>query len=87
VPRLFPNIRFSQITKDGARIVHPPGTRTGPGGARARLDDELFGAGLEDQRRDLLGAVDADPGAAHPAARAVATELVRCQSDALDWTR
>jgi hypothetical protein len=49
--------------------------------------DELFGAGLEDQCRDLLGAVDADPGAAHPAARAVATELVRCQSDALDWTR
>src|SRR5512132_2786680 len=52
-------------------------------GARARLDGELFGAGLEDQRRDLLGAVDADPGAEHPAARAVATRLVRCQSEAL----
>jgi hypothetical protein len=51
--------------------------------ARARLDGELFGAGLEDQRRDLLGAVDADPGAEHPAARAVATRLVRCQSEAL----
>src|SRR5262249_7984189 len=36
--------------------------------ARARLDGELSGAGLEDQRRDLLGAVDADPGAEHPAA-------------------
>ena len=42
-----------------------------------------FGAGLEDQRRDLLGAVDADTGAEHPAARAVATRLVRCQSEAL----
>ena len=29
------------------------------------------------------GAVDADPGAEHPAARAVATRLVRCQSEAL----
>ena len=38
---------------------------------------------LEDQRRDLLGAVDADRGAEHPAARAVATRLVRCQSEAL----
>jgi hypothetical protein len=26
------------------------------------------GPGLEDQRRDLLGAVDADTGAEHPAA-------------------
>src|SRR5262249_39017020 len=51
--------------------------------ARARLDGELSGAGLEDQRRDLLGAVDADPGAEQPAARAVATRLVRCQSEAL----
>src|SRR5437660_11129414 len=62
-----------------------------PAGARARLDGEPFGAGLEDQRRGLLGAVDADPGAEHPAARAVATRLVRCQSEALahyastDW--
>jgi hypothetical protein len=52
-------------------------------GTRARLDGELSGAGLEDQRRDLLGAVDADPGAEHPAARAVATLLVRCQPEAL----
>src|SRR6516225_9876507 len=56
-------------------------------GARARLKGGLFGAGLEDlsedPRRDLLGAVDADPGAEHPAARAVATRLVRCQSEAL----
>src|SRR5262245_51976586 len=52
-------------------------------GTRARLGGEFSGAGLEDQRRDLLGAVDADPGAKHPAARAVATRLVRCQSEAL----
>src|SRR5262249_22310830 len=52
-------------------------------GTRARLDGELSGAGLEDQRRDLLGAIDADPGAEHPAARAVATLLVRCQPEAL----
>src|SRR6266481_3957410 len=52
-------------------------------GARARLDGDLSGTGLEDQRRGLLGAVDADPGAEHPAARAVATRLVRCQSEAL----
>ena len=52
-------------------------------GARARLDGELSGTGLEEQRRGLLGAVDADPGAQHPAARAVATRLVRCQSEAL----
>src|SRR5262249_16643839 len=51
--------------------------------ARARLDGEPSGAGLQDQRRDLLGAVDADPGAEHPAARAIATRLVRCQSEAL----
>jgi len=44
-----------------------------------------------DQRRGLLGAVDADSGAEHPAARAVATRLVRCESEALahyastDW--
>src|SRR6266404_9112696 len=52
-------------------------------GARARLDGDLSGTGLEDQRRGLLGAVDADPGAEHPAACAVATRLVRCQSEAL----
>src|SRR5262249_11179294 len=56
-------------------------------GARARLNGELSGAGLEDLRqdlrRDVLGAVDADPGAEHSAACAVATRLVRCQSDAL----
>src|SRR2546425_4858001 len=52
-------------------------------GTRARLGGELSGAGLKDQRRDLLGAVDADPGAEQPAARAVATRLVRCQSEAL----
>ena len=40
-------------------------------------------AGLKDQRRDFLGAVDADPAAEHPAARAVAIRLVRCQSEAL----
>src|SRR5262249_2540955 len=51
--------------------------------ARARLDGELSGSGLEDQRRGLLGAVDADPGAEHPTARAVATRLVGCQSEAL----
>src|SRR6516165_8206122 len=51
-------------------------------GTRARLDGELSGGGLKDQRRDLLGAVDADPGAEQPAARAVATRLVRCQSEA-----
>jgi hypothetical protein len=51
--------------------------------ARARLDGDLSGTGLENQRRGLLGAVDADPGAEHPAARAVATRLVRCQSEAL----
>ena len=45
---------------------------------RARLGGELSGAGL-----DLLGAVDADPGAEQPAARAVATRLVRCQSETL----
>jgi len=50
---------------------------------RARLGGELSGAGLQDQRRDLLGAVDADPGAEHPAAPAVATLLVRCQPEAL----
>ena len=42
-----------------------------------------LGPELEDQRRDLLGAVDADPGAEQPAARAVADRLVRCQSEAL----
>src|SRR5262249_53362410 len=52
-------------------------------GTRARLGGEFSGAGLEDQRRNLLGAVDADPGAEQPAARAVATRLVRCQSEAL----
>ena len=52
-------------------------------GTRARLGGEFSGAGLKDQRRDLLGAVDADPGAEHPAARVVATRLVRCQSEAL----
>src|SRR5215831_109354 len=52
-------------------------------GTRARLDGKLCGGGLEDQRRDLLGAVDADPGAEQPAARAVAIRLVRCQSEAL----
>src|SRR5262249_47813595 len=46
-------------------------------GTRARLGGEFSGAGLKDQRRDLLGAVDADPGAEQPAARAVATGLVR----------
>src|SRR5262249_22723838 len=50
---------------------------------RARLGGEFSGAGLKDQRRDLLGAVDADPGAEHPAARAVAIRLVRRQSEAL----
>src|SRR5262245_59814484 len=39
--------------------------------------------GPDYQRRDLLGAVDADSGAEHPAARAVAIRLVRCQSEAL----
>src|SRR5262245_46796400 len=34
-------------------------------GARARLDGELS-AGLEDQRRGLLGAVDADPASRSP---------------------
>jgi len=52
-------------------------------GTRARLGGEFSGAGLKDQRRDLLGAVDADPGAEQPAARAVATGLVRCQSETL----
>src|SRR5262245_38649959 len=52
-------------------------------GTRARLGGEFSGAGLKDQRRDLLGAVDADPGAEQSAARAVATGLVRCQSEAL----
>src|SRR5262252_8642256 len=52
-------------------------------GTRARLGGEFSGAGLKDQRRDLLGAVDADPGAEQPAARAVATRLVRCESEAL----
>src|SRR5262245_13557224 len=52
-------------------------------GTRARLDGEFSGVGLENQCRDLLGAVDADPGAEHPAARAVATRLVRCQSGGL----
>src|SRR5262249_14269652 len=51
--------------------------------ARARLGGELSGAGLQNQRRHFLGAVDADPGAEHPAARAVATLLVRCQPEAL----
>jgi hypothetical protein len=52
-------------------------------GTRARLGGEFSGAGLKDQRRDLLGAVDADPGAEQPAPRAVATRLVRCQSETL----
>src|SRR5262249_28356156 len=51
-------------------------------GARARVDGELSVTGLEDQRCDLLGAVDAHPGAEHPAARAVATRLVICQPEA-----
>src|SRR5262249_58327903 len=51
-------------------------------GTRARLDGELSGVGLKDQRRDLFGAVDADPSAEQPAARAIATRLVRCQSEA-----
>ena len=51
-------------------------------GARARLDGEFLQAGLEDERRDPLGAVDADPGAEHPATCAVATRVVRCQSEA-----
>src|SRR5262249_33595182 len=51
-------------------------------GTRARLDASSR-AGLKDQRRDLLGAVDADPGAEQPAARAVATRLVRCQAETL----
>src|SRR5262245_48168668 len=51
--------------------------------ARARLDGDLSGAGLQNQRRHFPGAVDADPGAEHPAARAVATLLVRCQPEAL----
>src|SRR5262249_25296428 len=50
-----------------------------PSTARGRV----LRAGLKDQRRDLLGAVDADPGAEQPAARAVATRLVRCQSGTL----
>src|SRR5215471_7129282 len=52
-------------------------------GTRARLGGEFSAAGLKDQRRNLLGAVDADPGAEQPAARAVATRLVRRQSEAL----
>src|SRR5262245_14445264 len=52
-------------------------------GARARLDGEFLRAGLEDQRCDPLSAVDADPGAEHPAARAVTTRLVRCQPETL----
>src|SRR6476659_8442465 len=52
-------------------------------GARARLNGEFLQAGLEDERRDPLGAVDADSGAEHPAARAVATRVVRCQSEGL----
>src|SRR5215472_10280388 len=54
-------------------------------GTRARLGGEFSGAGLKDQRRDLLGAVDADSGAEQPAARAVATRLVRCQLEALAY--
>src|SRR6516164_1715331 len=56
-------------------------------GTRARLDGELFGAGLEDEHRYLLGTVYADPGAEHPAARAVTTRLVRCHSEALDQSQ
>src|SRR5215813_15323286 len=52
-------------------------------GTRAWLGGEFSGVGLKDQRRDLLGAVDADPGAEQPAARAVTTRLVRCQPEAL----
>jgi hypothetical protein len=52
-------------------------------GPRHGSTASLVGAGLKDHRCDLLGAVDADPGAEHPAARAVATRLVRCQSEAL----
>jgi hypothetical protein len=40
-------------------------------------------AALEDQRCGLLGGGDADPGAEHPAAGAVAARLVRCQSKVL----
>src|SRR5262249_13939561 len=36
-------------------------------GTRARLNGDLSGTGLEDQRRGLLGAVDTDPGAEHSA--------------------
>ena len=55
-------------------------------GAGARLDGDVSGTGLEDQRRGLLGAVDADP-TEQPAARAIATRLVRCQSEALASSR
>ena len=47
-------------------------------GARTRLDGNISWAGLQDQRRGILGAVDADSGAQHPAARTVATRVVRC---------
>jgi hypothetical protein len=35
-------------------------------GARTPLDGDLSGTGLEDQRRGLLGAVDADPARSIP---------------------
>jgi hypothetical protein len=35
-------------------------------GTRARLGGEFSRAGLKDQRRDLLGAVDADPARSNP---------------------
>src|SRR5262249_8453928 len=52
-------------------------------GTRARRGGGLSGAGPKDQHRDPLRAADTAPGAEHPAARAVASRLVRCQSEAL----
>src|SRR5262249_50675024 len=76
-----------------ARIARPrPFTRVrlaagavAPAGANditARLIGQWLSERLKDHCCDLLGAIDADPGAEHPAARAVATRLMRCQSEA-----
>src|SRR5262249_32571115 len=69
--------RASALAEWKSTTRSPRGKR--PSTARRRA---LWGRTPE-SRRHFLGAVDADPGAEHPAARAVATLLVRCQPEAL----
>jgi len=66
-----------------ARASALAGWRSTARSPRGRRPSTARRAGLEDQGHGLLGAVVGEPGAEHPAARAVATRLVRCQSEAL----